>query len=274
MANKASEIIKSLDKFRQELKSIHASAHSSNDIVGWEKQARWLERLAYFINENISSKESIKCKDLEYDTVMGFDPFQNFDNCVNAYDVYLSTLRDEIKSSPDFWIKPPKTSEKKKDQGFIIPGVSSNFAKNKDIFLAHRFEERRLINEIKLYIEKNGYNWKEGKREDLGSISEDILTKIKRCGFFIAIMTKHEQLKERNEYTTSSWLIEEKGAALAFGHRPLIMVEEKINRHYVGFLQSDDEMIYFNRGNFEVKIVEALKKINNTFIRHNSDLNK
>jgi len=99
----------------------------------------------------------------------------------------------------------------------------------------------------------------------LGSISEDILSKIKACGFFIVLMTKKDKL-EGGKYTTSSWLIEEKGAALAFGHRPLIIVEEGVDRHYVGFLQSDDEMIYFERENFDEKIKEAITKIDNTFM--------
>lgn len=149
-------------------------------------------------------------------------------------------------------------------QGLLVPGISSNFAKNKDIFLAHRFEENELIEKLKELIEKHKYNWKEGKREDLGSISGDILLKIKNCGFFIAVMTKKNKLNS-GKFTTSSWLIEEKGAALAFGHRPLIMVEEEVDRHYVGFLQSDDEMIFFNRSNFAAKIKEAIKKIENTY---------
>jgi hypothetical protein len=43
------------------------------------------------------------------------------------------------------------------------------------------------------------------------------------------------------------------------------MVEEGVDRHYVSFLQSDDEMIYFNKSNFDTKIKEAMKKIDNTY---------
>jgi hypothetical protein len=143
--------------------------------------------------------------------------------------------------------------------------MTSNFATNKDIFLAHVFAEKELIDELKRIIVENNYRWKEGKREDLGSISEDILTKIKNCGFFVAVMTKKDKLEGHDKFTTSSWLIEEKGAALAFGHRPLIMVEEGIERHYVGFLQSDDEMIYFNRDSYRTRMIEALKKIDCTY---------
>lgn len=143
--------------------------------------------------------------------------------------------------------------------------VESNFAKNKAIFLAHIFAEEELIGTLKKIIIDGGYSWEEGKREDLGSISEDILTKIKKCGFFVAVMTKKDKLDGKDEFTTSSWLIEEKGAALAFGHHPLIMVEEGVERHYVGFLQSDDEMIFFNRKDHESKMQAAVRKIDKTF---------
>ena len=174
------------------------------------------------------------------------------------------------KDFPYYSLLLDKIREKKSkgfDQGLMVPGVISNFAKNKDIFLAHRFTEEELITKLKKIIEEKKYNWKEGKREDLGSISEDILAKIKNCGFFIALMTKKDQLTN-GKFTTSSWLIEEKGAALAFGHRPLIMVEEGVDRHYVGFLQSDDEMIFFDRSNFDAKIEEAIKKIDNTYKKY------
>lgn len=172
---------------------------------------------------------------------------------------YYSLLGQTIKEKESAAMK----------EGFAVSGISSHFAKNKTIFLAHRFEEAELVGKLKSIIEKNGYQWKEGRREDLGSISEDILTKINSCGFFVALMTKKDELKN-GKFTVSSWLVEEKGAALAFGHRPLIMVEEDVERHYVGFLQSDDEMIYFKRSNFDIKAEEAVKKIINTYNKYSN----
>jgi len=162
-------------------------------------------------------------------------------------------LQDKYQREPK---GTPQTAQKE---------IESYFAKNKDVFLAHIFAEKELIDDLKGIIIEETYSWKEGKREDLGSISEDILTKIKNCGFFIAVMTKKDKLDGKDKFTTSSWLIEEKGAALAFGHRPLIMVEEGIERNYVGFLQSDDEMIFFNRENYKSKMRDAVKKIDKTF---------
>ena len=78
--------------------------------------------------------------------------------------------------------------------------------------------------------------------------------------FFLAVMTKRDKI-EKGGYTVSSWLLEEKGAALAYGHRPLIMVEEGVDRHYVGFLQGDDQLIYFERDEFSAKMIETVEII-------------
>jgi hypothetical protein len=180
------------------------------------------------------------------------------------------------RNFPYYLLLENKINEKESESlnhGLTVEGITSNFAKNNGIFLAHQFSEESLVVRLKGVIEKNGYNWEEGRRQDLGSISEDILSKIKNCGFFIVLMTKKDQLNS-GSFTVSSWLLEEKGAAIAFGHRPLIMVEEDVDRHYVGFLQSDEEIIYFNRLNFDGKIEEAIRKIDNTYKRDKKNTNK
>jgi len=183
-------------------------------------------------------------------------------NSIIVKDVPL--VFDEIVSIVTMLDVPQKPYDfSEVDEGTML-FRNTNFAKNKKIFLAHQFKEETLIKKMKILIEEYGYDWEEGKRIDLGSISEDILTKIQDCGFVLVLMTKKDLL-ENGEFTTSSWLIEEKGAALAFGHRPLIMVETGVARHYVGFLQSDDEMIYFDRSNCDAKITDALIKIDSTY---------
>jgi hypothetical protein len=146
-------------------------------------------------------------------------------------------------------------------EGVKVSGVESNYAKNQHIFLAHKFAEDELVLTLKKTIERHKYPWVEGKKNDLGRISADILAKIKNCGFFIAILTKQHELQGGN-FTTNSWVIEEKGAALAFGQRPFVMVEEGIERHYVGFVQNDDQIINFNTADFSVKAEDLITRIN------------
>jgi len=152
-------------------------------------------------------------------------------------------------------------------EGVKISGVESNYAKNHHIFLAYKFVEDNLALILKKTIERYKYLWAEGKKNDLGKISADILTKIKNCGFFIAILTKQHELQGGN-FTTNSWLIEEKGAALAFGQRPFVMFEEGVERHYVGFVQDDDQIIYFNRADFNAKAENVVKRIDTIYKKY------
>jgi hypothetical protein len=152
-------------------------------------------------------------------------------------------------------------------EGVKVSGVESNYAKNEHIFLAHKFAEDDLVVILKKTIEKHKYLWAEAKKNDLGKISADILVKIKNCGFFIAILTKQHELQGGN-FTANSWLIEEKGAALAFGQRPFVMVEEGIERHYVGFVQNDDQIINFNTADFSVKVEDVVKKIDTIYKKY------
>ena len=103
------------------------------------------------------------------------------------------------------------------------------FASNKTIFLAHKFSEKDLIDQVKLEIKAIGFAFKEGKVEDLGFISEDILNKIKESGFFLALLTKVKKFDD-GTHSTSPWVLMEIGTAIAYGRQVLIMVEEGVDK--------------------------------------------
>ena len=67
-------------------------------------------------------------------------------------------------------------------------------------------------------------------------------------------------LIRRNRFYTRSI-----ATALAFGQPPFVMVEEGIERHYVGFVQDDDQTIYFNMPDFSMKAEEVVKIIDASY---------
>jgi len=152
-------------------------------------------------------------------------------------------------------------------EGVKVTGVESNYAKNQHIFLAHNFMDDNLLAALKKTIERHKYFWVETKKSDVGKISTDVLAKIKKSGFFIAVMTRQHELKNGN-FTANSWLLEEKAVALAFGQRPIIMIEEGVERHYAGFVQTEEQMISFNRTNFDTKTEEIIKAIDETYKKY------
>ena len=135
------------------------------------------------------------------------------------------------------------------------------FASNKIVFLAHRFNEILLRDKIVSELNKVKFDVKEGKLEDLGYISEDILNKIKESGFFLALLTPSKEFKN-GLYSTSSWILMEIGAAIAFGRKVLILAEDSIDQdEYAGKLQRDCEYTTFNRNNFDDKLKAAIARI-------------
>jgi hypothetical protein len=108
--------------------------------------------------------------------------YLSFDSTQPHYALLLHTITEREKATMG------------SKEGVKISGIESNYAKNHHIFLAHRFAEDDIVVILKKTIERHKYLWAEGKKNDLGKISADILAKIKNCGFFIAILTKQHEL--------------------------------------------------------------------------------
>jgi hypothetical protein len=73
-------------------------------------------------------------------------------------------------------------------------------------------------------------------------------------------MTKDKQ-KADGTYTTSPWLLEEKGAALAMNKRIVLMVEEGVGADEIGGLQGDWQRIHFTPKGFTTAALSAVKQL-------------
>lgn len=129
-----------------------------------------------------------------------------------------------------------------------------------NIFLAYSYkkEDDDLVAGLKDFLSHQGYCIKDGKADRLGSISGAIISKINECSLIVIIMTKRD-LKQNGLFTTASWLLEEKGAALALGKEVAIFVEEGIDESDIGGMQADKQRFHFNRNNYLSKVMEFYK---------------
>ncbi|MFA6142947.1 MAG: hypothetical protein WC738_06630 [Candidatus Omnitrophota bacterium] len=135
------------------------------------------------------------------------------------------------------------------------------FGSNKKVFLAHRFKEEKLCEKIKNELTKIGFEVKEGKVDDLGYISDDILSKIEESGFFLALLTPSKEFKDE-KWSTSSWVLMEVGAAIAYKRKVLILAEECIEQEeYASKLQRDCQYETFNRENFLDKLQKVISRL-------------
>ncbi len=134
------------------------------------------------------------------------------------------------------------------------------------VFLARQFrdEDDYLADYIRDDILKPvGLTLVDGKAEGTEKFRASILDKIKKCRFFLCLLTKREVLQS-GEFTSSTWLYAETGIAIAYGKEPLLLVEEGISQHFVGEFQKDYEYESFNQRNFVIKF----KKIRQRFCRN------
>jgi hypothetical protein len=119
------------------------------------------------------------------------------------------------------------------------------------VFVAHQFSEDDT--ELVAYLRDHllvpgGFAVLEGRAEGLEQFRDAIVQKIRKARFFICLLTGHVKLA-RGGLASSVWLYQETGVAVAFGKRPLLLVEDGIDSKYIGELQSVYEHIPFTRSN-------------------------
>ena len=89
-------------------------------------------------------------------------------------------------------------------------------------------------------------------------VSKGVLERISQCEFFVCLMTREAE-KTDGTYTTSPWLLEEKGAALALGKRIVLMVEQGVSDP--GGLQGDWQRISFGPKGFMNAALAAVEQL-------------
>lgn len=127
----------------------------------------------------------------------------------------------------------------------------------KSVFLSHRFAEQDYVQGLRSLLEGRGFTVVTGESAN-SFISTAILERIKGCQFFLVLMTR-DQVKKDGTYTTSPWLLEEKGAALAFGKYLVILVEEGVTD--VGGLQGDWQRHHFGPKSFLAAALKAAEQL-------------
>ncbi len=164
----------------------------------------------------------------------------------------------------------PGTTGKAKTQMALVEAASSLFARlsdrsqvgksqsgPKNVFLSYRFADQEYVDGLTELLNQNGFAVETGRSANT-YISKAILERIKRCDFFLCLMTKNEA-KVDGTYTTSGWLLEEKGAALAFGKPLVLMIEEGVTDF--GGLQGDWQRIHFGARGFLKAALEAVTQL-------------
>lgn len=133
-------------------------------------------------------------------------------------------------------------------------------------FVGHSFDDKDvdIVRKIKDFIESLGIKCETGEKPQYGYVAEKVKSRIINNDVFIGIFTHDEKIllengksNEGDFYTTSNWVIQESGFAIAKNKKLIFLVEEGIYRFPK--LQGDQELIIFNKEFLD----KAFTKINN-----------
>lgn len=129
---------------------------------------------------------------------------------------------------------------------------------SRSVFVSYRFADKKLAEGLVQLLERN--HFKVFKGDSLNTyVSQGVLERIKKCEFFLSLMTRDAEKKD-GTYTTSSWVLEEKGAALALGKRPVLMVQAGVTEP--GGLHGDWQLITFTLEDFIQAAYQAVDQLN------------
>ncbi|MBX7266134.1 hypothetical protein KIF24_08940 [Micromonospora sp. Llam7] len=139
--------------------------------------------------------------------------------------------------------------------GVVRPAVARG-----SVFLSYRFEEEDgYVRGLTGLLEDQGFTVVTGRGAD-GYVGAAVLNRIRGCEFFVSLMTRARPFAGAGQkYATSAWLIEEKGAALAYRKYLVLLVEEGVDD--IGGLQGDWQRHVFTPTTFTTAARAAVAQL-------------
>jgi tetratricopeptide (TPR) repeat protein len=125
-------------------------------------------------------------------------------------------------------------------------------------FVGHTFSDNdaNLIHDFKSLLGKLGLECESGQRPEGRPVSEKVKERIRAADVFVGFFTRREKIASRDEWTTSSWVIEEKAMAVELGKPLLLFVEDGVRE--IGGLQGDYEYVSFSRKKLHEAFLKAI----------------
>ena len=127
------------------------------------------------------------------------------------------------------------------------------------IFVGHSFlpQDAEVCEPIIGLLRAIGFQVFTGEKPKAERISEKVKELIDSQDIFVGIFTKRDKIAKKNEWTTTTWVVEEKTWAMAKGKRLILLRESGVFN--IGGMHADHEYIEIDRKNVGqcfVKIVE------------------
>jgi hypothetical protein len=127
----------------------------------------------------------------------------------------------------------------------------------------------RAINQcVTDILEALGVKVVTGEKPKADSVSEKVKRLIDDQSVFVGVFTRRDKIARKPEWTTSTWVIDEKAYALG-RRKPLVLIKEQ-GVGSIGGIQGDYEFIEFDRTSLEklaLKLIQLFDLTNNGFLK-------
>ena len=132
-------------------------------------------------------------------------------------------------------------------------------------FVAHSFSpaDKALVSIVLRTIKRAGMIVSTGERPEAKAVGRKVKSRIDSADLFVGVLTRRHKLGDSQSWTTSPWVVEEKGYSI--GQKPgrpvILLIEEGISvPSETGGLEGDLEYIKFLRYEFD-SAKERLREI-------------
>ncbi len=122
-----------------------------------------------------------------------------------------------------------------------------------------------IVNDcVKQGLEIIGMQVTTGEKPKADIISAKVKKSIEDSDIFVGIFTRRDKIARKNEWTTSSWVIDEKAYAVGKGKKLILFKENGVNT--IGGIQGDYEYLEFSRDSLQNMLIKQLKLFELKFV--------
>lgn len=148
--------------------------------------------------------------------------------------------------------------------GDVVPAAVDPNSKisNSTAFVGHSFSatDKFIVDSIIDVLDAIGISAVTGTKPKADKISDKVKKLIEQQGFFVGIFTRRDKLSGKSEWTTSTWVIDEKAYAHARDKKLILLVENGVES--IGGIQGHYEYLSFDRD----RLHEVLSKLLQLFV--------
>jgi hypothetical protein len=171
----------------------------------------------------------------------------------SRYDAEIRAILRDITNGLVIPLKQRRGQQLSVPPGSVPTTTGGEFAPT--AFLGHSFaaDDDKIVRCVKTCLESIGISVVTGERPRAKGISDKVKKLIEDQYLFVGLFTRRDKLARKKEYTTSTWVIDEKAYALGKGKILVLLREEGVES--IGGIHGDYEYIEFSKERpFELQV--------------------